>query len=435
MYKTLLASVGILCLVFDASANQKNFIGGFSLVHRSYINLSRRFPSCFIGSWEFQDHKFSSLFEVPAKDSCQISLRRKHNQQMLLNQINNGDRVKDQNEENRLILSSVCPQRTTSGKCTLYDGSYDKGRLEVKVKVSNQAQRQTGNKSSGLPSSPLAKEYANYKTIVKKNPVKSKTYFAKQFEFITEAPVVDLLVNDLHTEKSKQNKKLPKILRKDMIVMEKGIQDLSHYFLEVDEKVKPNITKNKIIKSMIESALSINQANLVWTDLRLENFILTFEDTKKKSSLKCVAIDLESCISIGGTATDCSPEVCPPEVSQFYIRGQLAGIPIQPSYDVWALGMSILRVLTDGDDLFYTFTKNNINTNRNYMSKLAQITQEEVDEILKTKSQNFLQMKKGNESFPFLFDLLEKMLKVNPNERIKITDIKFHPYFLSNIFT
>ena len=359
--------------------------------------------------------------------SYRPSFGRKDTYKMVLPRLTNQDKVVQQNCEEKLILSSDSPQKTSSGKCTLYDAVYDYGKLEVKVKVSNKPQRSSSDGNGG---SPLAKEYTNYQKIVKSNPMKAKSYFAKQLEFLTEAPVADI------AGKGNNNfqKKTAKVIRKDMIVMEKGIQDLACYFWKDDQqKIKINITKNKIIKSLIESALSENQANMVWTDLRLENFILVFEDMKKNTVVKVVAIDLESCTSVGGIATDCSPEVCPPEVAQFYIRGKLAGIPIQPSYDVWALGMSILRVLTEGDDLFYTIPKNdrNKNINQNYMSKLVQITQEEVDEIIQDKWQKI----KDNKSYPFLFDLLQKMLKVDPQKRIKIKDIKFHPYFLSNILT
>ena len=106
-------------------------------------------------------------------------------------------------------------------------------------------------------------------------------------------------------------------------------------------------------------------------------------------------------------------------------------MPIHPSYDVWALGMSI-RVLTDGDDLFYTIDRNNMNKNiGQFIIEASANYSRKVDEILTYKWQNL----KNNKSSSFLFDLLQKMLKVDPKERIKIKDIKFHPYFLSNIFT
>ena len=88
--------------------------------------------------------------------------------------------------------------------------------------------------------------------------------------------------------------------------------------------------------------------------------------------------------------------------------------------------MSILRLVTGGDDLFYVDTCNNNNSsnrNRNYISKLSQITQEEVDEKIMATWERMLQQGKRPVPNIFLLDLIKKMLKVDPKERITTQEL------------
>ena len=117
-----------------------------------------------------------------------------------MNRLTNEANVEQKDNTEKLILSSVSAQKTSSGKCTLYDASYDYGKLDVKVKVSNKAQRPSNSATNNLSSvsageSPLAKEYFNYQKIIKSNPMKGNSYFAKYLEFLTEAPIIDFVSN------------------------------------------------------------------------------------------------------------------------------------------------------------------------------------------------------------------------------------------------
>lgn len=88
---------------------------------------------------------------------------------------------------------------------------------------------------------------------------------------------------------------------------------------------------------------AVHSSNLVWTDLKTENFIVVnnnnFDkvgDIDGKLGLPGVrGIDLESVIAKGGNPIDYTPEACPPEFAKAYMGGYAGEFILNYSYDMW----------------------------------------------------------------------------------------------------
>lgn len=123
----------------------------------------------------------------------------------------------------------------------------------------------------------------------------------------------------------------------------------------------------------------------MWSDLKLENFVMVPKQPSVFTSLKeysltklrgagtaetstinslvtactCKAIDLESAVQVGKPLRDFSPETCAPELLELLASSELSSIngrdgDLQVSFtevplaaqalDVWALGISMLHL-------------------------------------------------------------------------------------------
>ena len=89
---------------------------------------------------------------------------------------------------------------------------------------------------------------------------------------------------------------------------------------------------------------AVHSSNLVWTDLKTENFIVVNNnnfneevgDIDGKMGLPGVrGIDLESVIAKGGNPIDYTPEACPPEFAKAYMGGYAGEFILNYSYDMW----------------------------------------------------------------------------------------------------
>jgi serine/threonine protein kinase len=152
----------------------------------------------------------------------------------------------------------------------------------------------------------------------------------------------------------------------------RNLRSLATYQISIMNLIK-YLSRETVI-SMARATKQIHDAGLVWTDLKLSNFILVpkgneFTDTDRSvvasggvspsSSLTCKAIDLESAVRPGESLRDFSPEVCAPELLAALTQGQMSILggrgndlklslqePLiaHKALDIWALGISVLHL-------------------------------------------------------------------------------------------
>ena len=154
---------------------------------------------------------------------------------------------------------------------------------------------------------------------------------------------------------------------------------------------------------------AMHTSNLVWTDLKAENFVVVSDSIGEGSFDGVKGIDLESVVPMGGPPMDYSPEACPPEFAEEYLAGRGLEFRVDYHYDIWSFGM-----------LMYE-----LSTGRTYFEgkSPAQITK-----ILRAPSfdPDVSDVPDGR-----LRDLIKQCLVLNPDKRPGITQILLHPYFLT----
>ena len=173
-------------------------------------------------------------------------------------------------------------------------------------------------------------------------------------------------------------------------VMEAGIMDLSTFsnLINSDRNTKLDSDVLKILaKDMSECVARVHRSGYVWSDCRLENFVLCPKDAYTR--LKCIdvkkgvilndpnklirlikskqlivkGIDLESAVKVGKPLTNFSPEILAPEQAEVLSQGEMNAVksgelqlnlPVEllqsdalkanKAIDVWALGICILHL-------------------------------------------------------------------------------------------
>jgi len=169
-------------------------------------------------------------------------------------------------------------------------------------------------------------------------------------------------------------------------------------------------------KSMRQAAVALAQciqamhtSNLVWTDLKAENFVVVTDSIGEGSFDGVKGIDLESVVQMGGPPLDYSPEACPPEFAEEYLAGRGLEFRVDYHYDIWSFGM-LMYELSTGKTYFAGKSP-------------AQITK-----ILRTPSfePDVSDVPDGR-----LRDLITQCLVLNPDKRPGITQVLLHPYFLT----
>lgn len=164
---------------------------------------------------------------------------------------------------------------------------------------------------------------------------------------------------------------------------------------------------------------AVHSSNVVWTDLKTENFVLVNSDVfnKEVSDVNgsmgmpgVKGIDLESVVAKGGNPIDYTPEACPPEFAKALMGGYGEEFVLDYSYDMWSLGM-MLYELSTGTAYFDKKSPS-------IVTKLLCADTFEVD-VSKVPDEK-------------LRDLIGKCLSLDPRKRPDITGFLLHPYFLTS---
>ena len=166
---------------------------------------------------------------------------------------------------------------------------------------------------------------------------------------------------------------------------------------------------------------AVHSSNLVWTDLKTENFIVVgkdnlikeVEDVNGSTGLPGVkGIDLESVINKGGNPIDYSPEACPPEFAKAYMEGEGSDFVLEYSYDMWSLGMMLYE----------------LSTGNPYFGKKSP------SQVTKLMCSEDFAAELGDVPDAKLRDLIGKCLSLDPRKRPDITGFLLHPFFITTGF-
>mmetsp|Transcript_4889 Transcript_4889/g.9036 ORF Transcript_4889/g.9036 Transcript_4889/m.9036 type:complete len:513 (-) Transcript_4889:1061-2599(-) len=236
----------------------------------------------------------------------------------------------------------------------------------------------------------MGREYENYKKAT------SGFYtgqFVKQYEFLPRAGESKQLYNQC------------------ALVMEKGARDLKNYLSYQEGMRLEGGALRDAAMAAAKCLQAFHSSNLVWTDLKPENFVVMEDSLMSSDKLDVRGIDLESAMPYRGNPVDYSPESCPPEFAQAFLQGDAPYFELCYSYDIWSYGIYLYELST-GAGAFDGKTP-------------AQVTKTLCDpdhEIDIQKVEN-----------PRLRNLIKACLRKDPSKRPSINQIMMHSYFLSGM--
>ncbi len=241
---------------------------------------------------------------------------------------------------------------------------------------------------------------------VYKELINGKLYACKKFDkkeiYSKEVRILKNLKNSKYLQKYKYSN------NSDLIIYSKYISgnDL-FYYLEnksiLEKNPMPTLNDKKIKKiglGVVNALIELNKFGFVHLDLKLENIIVD-----KYLNITLIDFDTSQYLfsnnslnvlhGFVGTTNYAAPEI----FCKYYTKNS----------DVWSLGI-ILWMLKTGT---YPYYIRNDHSNREIL----------VDDINSFNSYEII-----NE-YDIYLDLVTKMLKKNPNDRISVEEIKNHPYF------
>ena len=152
---------------------------------------------------------------------------------------------------------------------------------------------------------------------------------------------------------------------------------------------------------------AMHSSGLVWTDLKAENFVVVSDSMGDDNLPGVKGIDLESAMPMGQNPVDYSPEACPPEFAKSFMAGDAAEFRLDPSYDIWSLGMLLYEISTG----------------------TAYFAGQSPSAVTKILSNDSFQADVSAVDDPKLRNLIAKCLQTDPRKRPNITSFLLHPYF------
>jgi serine/threonine protein kinase len=189
------------------------------------------------------------------------------------------------------------------------------------------------------------------------------------------------------------------------LVMDKGDDDLKAYLVKNGPLTGKQLREAAI--AAIQCLQAVHSANLVWTDLKTENFVVL---TSKGLSFR--GIDLESAMPVLDNPVDYSPEACPPEFADALLEGMGPYFILEYSYDIWSLGMMLFELST-GRPVFDGINPDKVTKmlkNPDYQVDVRAVPDDKLRELVKA------------------------CLQTDPQRRPSLTQVFLHPYFLTTGF-
>jgi len=201
--------------------------------------------------------------------------------------------------------------------------------------------------------------------------------------------------------------------KQSALVMQAGIQNLKTLIEERWGRGMQTKSLRDAAAAAGQCIQAMHSSRMVWTDLKTENFVL-LADVDGEQGLKgnLRGVDLESAVRAGTNPVDYSPEACPPEFARAFVQGDGGDFEVDPSYDMWSLGMMLFEMST-GRPYFKAKSAAAITS-----TLKSPAFEPDVAEIKNAKLRN----------------LVEQCLKLNPKKRPTITQFLLHPYFITSGF-
>lgn len=193
------------------------------------------------------------------------------------------------------------------------------------------------------------------------------------------------------------------------LIMEKGARDLKNYLShQEDMKVEGGALRDAAMAAA-KCLQAFHASNLVWTDLKAENFVVMEDALISSDQLKVKGIDLESAMPYRDNPVDYSPESCPPEFAQAFLNGDAPYFELDYSYDIWSYGIYLYELST-GEGAFDGKSP-------------AQVT--------KTLSDPDHEINLDIVEDARLRNLIKACLRKDPSKRPSISQVMMHSYFLA----
>lgn len=195
------------------------------------------------------------------------------------------------------------------------------------------------------------------------------------------------------------------------LVLEKGARDLKNYLsYQQDMKLQGGALRDAAMAAA-KCLQAFHSSNLVWTDLKPENFVVMEDAISSSNRLDVKGIDLESAMPYKDNPVDYSPESCPPEFAEAFLKGDAPYFELDYSYDIWSYGI-FLYELSTGEGAFDGKTP-------------AQVT--------KALSDPDHEIDTDKVEDPKLRNLIKACLQKDPAKRPSINQILMHSYFLAGL--
>lgn len=148
------------------------------------------------------------------------------------------------------------------------------------------------------------------------------------------------------------------------LVMERGCYDLSAFLR--NERYLSLDAKMALAQQLISIVAAINNAGLVWNDVKPSNFVFIRRQDKWKG------IDMESVQPIGtqlDRASYVTVQYACPEIAAAIKHKNLGGVAASAKMDAWSLGMTLLCVFAENGLNYFDF--NNLVQNVDVLDHLC----------------------------------------------------------------
>ncbi|CAI2362883.1 unnamed protein product [Moneuplotes crassus] len=173
--------------------------------------------------------------------------------------------------------------------------------------------------------------------------------------------------------------------------------DLFTYMTEQPGRRFPEEVSANYIKQIAEALLYLHSKNIIHRDIKPENILVDGDDIKLGDFGLSIHSPSNRRKSLGGTADYMSPEM-------------LQNKEYDSRIDIWSLGI-LAYELSSGEAPFYS-----------------------IDKLIQGKKIKLGQFQMKSYFTESLKDLITKLLKVDPQERISIEEVLTHPWIVSNTF-
>lgn len=130
------------------------------------------------------------------------------------------------------------------------------------------------------------------------------------------------------------------------LVIEGGVKDLKEFFIRRGRQGLKGRALRDAAAAAGQCVQAMHSSNLVWTDVKPDNFVLTIDSNGENGFPGIKGIDLESAIPFNQNPVNYSPEACPPEFAEAFVKGDAGDFILRPSYDMWSLGMLLYEMGT-----------------------------------------------------------------------------------------